>query len=216
MNTQNLIDSLSADLQPVKTIKASSGITVVLVATFVASLAVVGYFGARADIMAGAPDPIAVIRCILLVLLGLATSFAVTAAARPSVGQGHNGWVWALAAAFALPLAAVLLYAYHMMTAQPFAKGEMDFTYGPHCLGISAASAALIGTMQTLWLKRGAPTDLNRAGWLVGLASGSLGTFAYSLHCPSNSIYYIGLFYALAVGLCAVVGRLVVPRLIRW
>ncbi|MBU6207998.1 MAG: DUF1109 family protein, partial [Alphaproteobacteria bacterium] len=55
-----------------------------------------------------------------------------------------------------------------------------------------------------------------RAGWLVGLASGSFGTFAYSLNCPSNSIYYIGLIYSLAVGVCAVTGRLIVPRIIRW
>jgi len=216
METRNLIDSLVVDLKPVRSIKTSSGITVALVATFVAALGVIAVFGARTDILAGAPDPIVVIRCILLVLLGLATSFAVTAAARPSVGNGSNGWVWALAAAFAMPLAAILLYAYHMMTAQPFAKGDMDFSYGPHCLAISAASAVLIGTVQTLWLQRGAPTNPYRSGWLVGLASGSLGTFAYSLHCPSTSIYYIGLFYALAVGLCAIVGRLVVPRLIRW
>jgi hypothetical protein len=216
MNTQNLIDSLAADIQPMKSIKPSMGVTVVLLATFVAALGVIAYFGARSDISAGAPDPIVLVRGMLLILLGLATSFAVSNAARPAVGQGHNGWLWALAAAMVLPLAALLLYGYHMMRAEPFAAGEMDFHYGMACLGISAASALLIGAAQTLWLQRGAPTDLNRAGWLVGLAAGSFGTFSYSLHCPSNSIYYVGLFYALAVALCAVMGRLIVPRLIKW
>lgn len=216
MNTQDLIDDLVSDVKPVKTIKTGHGIVAVLVASSVAALGVIAYFGARSDILAGTPDPIVVVRGMLLVLLGLATSFAVTQAARPSVGQAHNGWAWALAAAMVLPVSAATLYGYHMLLAQPFAKGEMDFEYGPYCLAISGAGALLIGIVQTLWLRRGAPTDLHRAGWLVGLTSGSFGTFAYSLHCPSNSIYYVGLFYALAVGLCAAIGRLTVPRLIRW
>jgi len=216
MNTQNLIDSLVVDLQPVKSIKPRYGVVIALLATLAAALAVIAYFGARGDIMAGAPDPIVIVRGMLLILLGLATSFAAANAARPSVGANHNGWLWALAAALVLPIAATCLYGYHMITAEPFAKGDMDFHYGMHCLGISGASAALIGTAQTLWLQRGAPTNLTRAGWLVGLTAGSFGTFAYSLHCPSNSIYYIGTFYALALGLCAVIGRVIVPRLIKW
>lgn len=216
MNTQDLIDGLVSDVKPVRTIKTRNGIAVVLVATGVAALAVVAWFGARSDILAGAPEPIVVIRGMLLILLGLATSFAATHAARPSVGQGHDGWAWALAAALVLPLSATVLYGYHMWMALPFAPGEMAFGYAPWCLGISGTSALLIGAVQTVWLRRGAPTDLARAGWLVGLTSGSFGTFAYSLHCPSNSIYYVGLFYALAVGLCAFIGRIVVPRLIKW
>ena len=216
MISSSFIDSLAADLTPVKPIKPNNGVALALSAALVAALLCVGYFGARDDIMAGTPDPLVVIRLLLLVLLGVATSFAVNNAARPSVGQGHNGWAWALAAAMVLPIAALLLYAYHRMVQMPFAKGDMDFHLGPYCLAISGASAVLIGTVQTLWLRRGAPTDIDRAGWLVGLAAGSFGTFAYSLHCPSDSIFYIGVFYSLAVGICALGGRLIVPRLIRW
>lgn len=216
MNIDNLIDSLATDLVPVKPIRPRNGVAFTLAATFVAALGVIAYFGARGDIMAGAPDPIVIIRCLLLILLGLATSVAVTGAARPSVSRGHNGWAWALAAAMAMPTAALLLYFYHRVINMPFATGDMDFHYGPYCLAISGASALLIGAVQTLWLRHGAPTDLNRAGWLVGLAAGSFGTFAYSLHCPSNSIFYIGLFYSLAVGICAAAGRLIVPHLIKW
>jgi hypothetical protein len=65
-------------------------------------------------------------------------------------------------------------------------------------------------------LRRGAPVSSERAGWLTGVASGALGAFAYNFHCPFNSLIYIGFWYTLAVGICAVIGRLVVPRLIRW
>lgn len=216
MDTQALIDQLAIELTPVRPIKPRNGVALALVATFVAALCVIAVFGARTDIMAGKPDPIVLIRGMLLVLLGLATSFAVNNAARPMVGQGQNGWGWALAAALVVPVAALVLFLYHGVAALPFAQGDLDFHYGPWCLGISMASAGLIGTLQTLWLKRGAPTDINRAGWLVGLAAGGFGTFTYSLHCPSNSVFYIGLFYGLAVALCAAVGRLIVPRAIKW
>lgn len=68
----------------------------------------------------------------------------------------------------------------------------------------------------TLWLRSGAPTAINRIGWLVGLASGSFGAFVYGLHCSSISVFYVGLWYTGAIMLCALLGRLIVPRLIRW
>ena len=74
----------------------------------------------------------------------------------------------------------------------------------------------LIGAALTGWLRRGAPVALARTGWLVGLAAGAFGTFAYSLHCPSLTVEYIGVWYTAAVGLCALIGRLVVPGLVRW
>ncbi len=216
MAVQSLIETLASDLKPVRLVRPRSGITVTLIAAFVSALGVIALSGARGDILAGTPDPIVIVRGLLLVLLGLATSLAAANAARPAVGQGHNGWLWALAAALVLPIAGALLYGYHLIAAKPFADGDMDFRYALHCFGISAASAAVIGTAQTLWLRRGAPTDLNRAAWLIGLASGSFGTFAYSLHCPSNSIYYVGWCYGLAVALCAIISRIIAPPLLKW
>jgi hypothetical protein len=216
MNTQNLIESLAADLKPVAPLKPRNGVAAMLAATCVAALGVALSYGWRADIMAGAPNPIVVVRGGLLLLLGLASGIALVRAARPSVGQAQNGWAWALFAALILPLTALFLYIYHMLMALDFAEGEMAFGYGWHCLGISAASAVLVAAAQVLWLRRGAPTHLQRAGWLVGISAGSFGTFAYGLHCPSNSIYYIGIFYSLAVALCALAGRVFVPRIIKW
>ncbi|MDE2340723.1 MAG: DUF1109 domain-containing protein [Alphaproteobacteria bacterium] len=216
MNTQNLIEQLSADLRPVTPIRPFSGVALVLITALLVALCTLVIFGGRADLMAGTPNPIVVIRGSLLVLLGLATSIAAARAARPTHGAGQNGWMWALAAALVMPLVAAMLFCYHLLTATPFKHGDMDFGYYAHCFGISVTGALLIGAGLTLWLRRGAPVNSVRAGWLVGLASGSFGTFAYSLNCPSNSIYYIGLIYSLAVGVCAVTGRLIVPRIIRW
>ena len=87
---------------------------------------------------------------------------------------------------------------------------------GPWCFGVSIGGGLLIGAGLTLWLRSGAPTAINRIGWLVGLTSGSFGAFAYGLHCSSISVFYVGLWYTGAIMLCALLGRLIVPRLIRW
>lgn len=216
MNNSLDIDALAATLTPVRRVRARDGVLTVLGAAALTSLFVVLHYGLRADLVAGEPHPMVMLRGGMLVLLGIATTIAAIAAARPAVGQGQNGWAWALAAAAIMPISAAGMFLYHQVMQMPFRAGAMDFTYAPYCVGISGLSALVIGAALTLWLRTGAPTALNRAGWLVGLAAGSFGTFAYSLHCPSDSIYYIGLWYSLAVGMSAVVGRLTVPHLIRW
>jgi hypothetical protein len=205
------IDALAATLTPVRRVRARDGMLAALGAAALTSLIVVLHYGLRADLSA-----MVMLRGGMLVLLGIATMIAAIAAARPAVGQGQNGWAWALAAAAIMPISAAGMFLYHWMMHMPFGAGAMDFTYAPYCVEISGLSAIVIGGALTLWLRTGAPTALNRAGWLVGLAAGSFGTFAYSLHCPSDSIYYVGLWYSLAVGMCAVFGRLTVPHLIRW
>ncbi len=210
------IDALVADLVPVRPLRRRGAVGVAIAATVVAGLIVFATFGVRPDILSGNPHPIVILRGGLLILLGFATLFAVAAAARPAVGRANDGWMWALAAAALLPITALIRFAYNMMTGDMLDSYLIDPAFGAKCLAISGAAGLGIGGVLTLWLRRGAPTALNRAGWLVGLAAGSFGTFSYSLFCGSVSIFYIGFWYSIAVALCAVVGRLVVPRLIRW
>lgn len=119
-------------------------------------------------------------------------------------------WQMALAAALLFPIAALIVALTGDMN---LAVGEM-YTVG-QCLMFSTVGAAATAVTMVLHLRRGAPTSPARAGWLVGIASGGLGAFAY-IHCPFDSIVYIGMWYTLAVGICAVAGRLVVSRLISW
>jgi hypothetical protein len=206
------INSMVEDLLPVRRLRRGDAVLAVAAVTVLVAVIVAIRFGLRDDILAGAPHPIVILRAGTLLLLGYASLLAVTASARPHVGQSSTGWRWALAAALLFPaaslIASVLQGRYPIET--------FWATSGPWCLGISGASGLAIGAVLTLWLRRGAPTSLNRAGALVGLTAGSFGTFAYSLHCPSMTVHYIGLWYTLAVILCVVMGRLIVPRLIRW
>lgn len=212
MPTPTLVDNLVTDLRPVRVNRAGHGLVLVLVSLLIASGVTITVFGVRGDIMTLDPNPMVLLRGGTLLILGLATTLAALSAAKPAVGARQDGWLWALAPAMLFPIGAL------MMTL--FIGGMPDNALRPdiarYCLGIGCASALLIGGALTLWLRQGAVTSLARAGWLTGLAAGSFGTFAYSLHCPMNTIWFIGLWYSLAVGIAAVAGRLIVPRVIRW
>jgi hypothetical protein len=207
-NIQQLVD----DLEPVRTLrpKRSIAASLVIMAAFLALVLL--WLGPRDDIMAGRPDTMFLLRGGMLLLLGLANAAAVIKMASPSVGRhGTGGWQIALAAAALFPLAALIV----AMSVSP-AEAMVSTQTGLQCLRMSVMGGLATAIPMVLHLRRGAPTSPERAGWLTGLASGGLGAFAYGFHCPFNSIIYIGLWYTLAVGICAVIGRLVVPRLIRW
>ncbi|MEH6714752.1 DUF1109 domain-containing protein [Parasphingorhabdus flavimaris] len=212
MMSDKMIDSLVDDLTPVKPLRARNGLALTLVIAAVFAVAVAVFGGLRGDILMGIPHPMFFLRAGALLLLGVTSSYAVIAMSQPAVGNSFKGWVWALLAALLFPATAIVM----AMMAAPDNMAILVPRYGLECLGISMLLGTGIAATQVMWLRRGAPVALNRAGWLVGMSSGALGAAAYSLHCPFNSIFYVGLWYSLAVVLCAVVGRLVVPHLIRW
>ena len=77
-------------------------------------------------------------------------------------------------------------------------------------------AGVIVALAAVLYLRRGAPVSLERAGWLTGLAAGSLGALAYNITCPLDTVAHVGFWHTVPVLVWAVIGRLAVPRLIRW
>ncbi len=205
------IDDLVDDLEPVRPLSAKGGLAIAAAITLTAIAAVVMRSGMREDLLAGHPSEMFLLRAGILLLLGVATAYSVLTMASPGVGKHGNGWKIALTAAALFPLSAMIV----AMTGN-VGPALTAMRFGLQCMTMSFIGAMATAIPMVLWLRKGAPTNPDRAGWLTGVASGGLGAFAYNFHCPFESIVYIGLWYTLAVGVCAVVGRLVVPRLIRW
>jgi len=210
-SANSLIEGLVEELEPVRTLKPKSGLAIVGGLTLVAGLIVATALGVRDDLMTGMADAMFFLRSGVLLMLGIATAITAVNMARPGVGKLSRGWIWALITAALFPLTAAIMSAIAMPPVEALRPTE-----GLKCLTVSGIAALAIGSGLTLWLRRGAPTSPERAGWLVGLAAGALGAAAYNLHCPFNDIYYIGLWFTIPVLLSAIVGRLLVPRLIRW
>jgi hypothetical protein len=201
------ISTLVEELQPVTPLKWQKAIILPLILIFAAISVVALTKSIRTDLLAANPHPMFLLRSGTLLLLASVCGVTLLSMASPSVGRQGNGWKIAVAAAALFPLAAIIM----AMTGQ-----RLPTASGLECLAFSFLTGSVTAIPMVLWLRRGAPVLLERAGWLTGLAAGGLGAFAYSFHCPFNSLIYIGFWYSLAVGICAVLGRLIVPRLIRW
>lgn len=76
---------------------------------------------------------------------------------------------------------------------------------------------SLPGLGVVLWAVRGlAPTRLKDAGFASGVLAGAIGAAGYSLACPEPSVTFVAIWYTLGIGLTALVGRYLGPRVLRW
>jgi hypothetical protein len=210
--TDALIANLVGDLQPVKPLRFARGVGLAVAGGALTTLAVVVLFGIRADLLAGRFDPVHLISTGLFLVLGIAAAVTVIVMSRPQVGNDHGGWIWAAAMAALLPIAAIIV---------GFGGGSdilsrESVAHGMECLLIGGGSSLLVLAIFAAWLRKGAPTAPDRAGLLSGVAAGSLGIFAFSLHCADNDIVHIGLWHSGVVLLLAALGRIIVPPLVRW
>jgi hypothetical protein len=97
------------------------------------------------------------------------------------------------------------------------AWGEMMLgTHWAMCLVCIPLFAMLPFGLLIWGISRGAPTELVRTGTIAGLVAGALGAAAYSLHCPDDSLPFVAIWYAASILFCALIGRWLGPRLLRW
>jgi hypothetical protein len=209
-DTNSLIADLVGNLEPVRPLRFSSGLGVAL-AGLGATLSILTLmFGIRPDVMVGSFDPVFVLATGLFLLLGLASAVTVIVMSRPSVGSDHGGWLWAAAMTALLPLTAIIT---------GMGRGALWATVagnGFNCTMAGSALGSLTFLVLVWWLRRGAPTSPERAGLLTGVAAGSFGIFAFSFHCAYNDIVHIGVWHSMVVVIGGILGRIAVPRLIRW
>lgn len=209
--SEELIASLVAQHREVRPFDAKPGWIFAAASVLLAAFACSALFGFRADLRAGSPHDIVIVRAAVLLVLGIAALAATVSMARPGVGKHADGWLWVALIAAIFPLDAML-----MAVAGKFPPAVLYAESGVRCLLASSVISAGIAIGLVIWLRPSAPVRPKRLGWTVGVASGSLATLAYSLTCPSNSVVYAGFWYSLAVLGIAVLCRLLVPRLLRW
>lgn len=211
-NTDDLIAGLVDDLRPVSQLRQSRGMALALAALALGTMGMLLGYGPRADLVAGQPDAMLLLSAGLFLVLGMASSWAVIDMARPAVGTRREGWGWTALMAAMFPLAAMGAMAVAWLQDRPSGLDSAGVNCMRYGLILSLATFAVL----TLWLRRGAPMALARAGLLTGVAAGSAGILAVSLHCPHNDVVHIGIWHGLTVALAGLAGRIVVPRLIAW
>ena len=207
----DLIAALTDDLAPVARIKASHGALMIAGATLVAGLLSMAVFGFWSGMISGEASGYFWIANGLLAVLGAASTAALAASALPRVGGRSGSAVWAAAMIGVLPVAGLLSVLSGVIARRPAAV-----MWYWECAALGTAAGLIVALAAVYFLRRGAPVSIERAGWTTGLAAGALGSLAYGITCPVDTLAHLGIVHNAPVGIGAVLGRVVVPPLIRW
>jgi hypothetical protein len=110
-----------------------------------------------------------------------------------------------------LPLTAVMT-----TIAAGHAIADLFDAHSMYCLASGMLASLLTFAALTWWLRRGAPVSTAAAGLWAGIAAGAIGSFAYGLSCPIDTVDHLGIWHIAPVAICGALGRIVLPGLIRW
>lgn len=213
MNTEQLIQSLSANIRPVprRALGRRVGIGIVGGAIVTFGL-VVAVLGIRPDLHVAMHGFSFWMKWTYTGSLGIGAVYAVTRLARPTPTSLRSLW---------LLLIPVLLLA-------GIGIGELASTPSREWLAMWLGRSwkvcpwlVLILAMPIfvglLWsFRKLAPTRLRAAGAVAGLAAGAWAAMIYCVHCPEVSALFVLTWYSLGIVLAAGVGALIGPRLMRW
>jgi len=213
MKTDELINMLGTNLEPVKGGELRNALMIALAAgAAAASCLMLAIFGLPAGALVSdysGPKVLALAFTLGSVFAG--ASFLIRSA-RPG-DPGRKPLMLISVLFFALISVAGATF----VLTHPAAWSGMIF--GPQwaaCL-ICIPLFAVAPFASLIWaLRKGAPTNLMRTGAIAGLVAGALGAAIFAFHHPGGSIPFIALWYGGSILLCALVGALLGSRLLRW
>ena len=213
MNSEDLIASLSLDIQPVPRHALRRRLGLGLVAGGLVTLAVVGiWLGVRPDLMPAMHGFTFWLKWTYTISLAICATAAASRLARPDGRVG--GWLWLMV----LPVLGLAVIAGLEMAATTSA-GWLAMWLGAswRVCSRNVFLLALPIFVGLLWsYRRLAPTQLALAGATAGMAAGAWGATLYCLHFPETSALFVLTWYTLGMLGAALVGRVLGPRLLRW
>ncbi|MFK7831311.1 MAG: NrsF family protein [Congregibacter sp.] len=206
-----LIEQMVAELQPVRSIKFRDGIALLSLTMLLTVLGVELLDGLWRGALAGQASAFFVMTNGLLLVLGCASTHSVLKMATPHVGNQHDGPKWAMAMVAVLPITAVLV-----LLGDGHALGSLFDSHGVVCFGAALMASALSAGSLVFWSRRGAAVLPHTAGLHIGVASTALGSAAYGLACSLDGVVHLGVWHVAPVLVGALLGRFMLPSLLRW
>lgn len=213
MKTDDLINMLGTNVEPVASSKRRAALLAALGIGAAAALCLIFVmFGVPGEAFGG--NFLGITLLTLAYTLGLAAAGArfLSMAARP--GKAGRG---ALAVIGLLLLGLIAVAVIVLSLARP--SGWSAMLFGPQwaaCL-VCIPLAAIIPFSSLVWyLRNEAPTRLRLTGAVAGLVAGAIGATAYALHHPGGSLPFVALWFGGPLILCALLGAILGPRLLRW
>ena len=212
MKTDHLIDLLSANLEPVKPGEIKKTLTLTI---FAGGLAAVCVMLATVGLRPGGDwlhSGYLLLKLLFMLILIGAGAMLLSRLVSP--GQDGRKLYMVIFLAF---LAIGAAGACALVLGSPFGRSQMIMGSEWGTCAICIPLFAVVPFAALIWaIRKGAPTNLRRAGAVAGLVAGALGAVAYAFHCPDDSLPFIALWYGGMVALCTLIGALLGPRLLRW
>jgi hypothetical protein len=213
MRTDELIELLSTNVEPVDHRQTVRNMRIAIVAgTFAVVAIVLLVLGPRSDLnsMSTWLPPIFKIAASTAILIP--ASIYLIKLARPG---GEYGTSIAL---IALPFVVVMLLVTFSLASTPGShwKGAILSDEWLECV-ISIPLIAVVPFAVITWMVRQmAPTDLARTGAFVGLVAGCVSAIGYAFHCADDSVPFFAFWYGGTIALCTLSGWKLGPKLLRW
>jgi hypothetical protein len=213
MKTDDLVQSLSADLQPVARAAVARRLALGLGGgAIVSTVIMLAWIGPRPDLAHALTTTMFWVKFGYAALAGMILAAATSRVSRPGARLGL------LALAIALPFVGM-----GAMGAMRLAMAARE-AWHALLMGDSADVCPwrifVIGLpllAGALWAVRGlAPTRLTLAGLLAGGAAGALSALIYGFHCPETAAPFVAVWYTLGMALVAALGGALGARLLRW
>lgn len=213
MKTNQLIDMLSTNVEPVKGRRVWSALALALLAGGAASFCLMLMtVGLRPSVPGGFRIGLLTLKLLFALSLVLIGGAALNKLNRP--GQE----IQRLFKVVFVPFFAVGLAGAASLALKPSAVWDRMLigTEWAACL-FCIPLFAIVPFVALVWvMRRGAPTNLKRTGAIAGLVAGAVGAAVYAFHCPDDSLPFIAVWYGLMIGLCAWAGAKLGPRFLRW
>lgn len=213
MQTEDLIKSLTADMQPTAPHALNRQLLRAILTGAVGTLLIflIGY-RTRADLAAAIKDWPTMMKLTYALSMALCAWLLCEKLARPGVSVKQLLW---------LPvLPAVMLGGMALNTAFKAPDELRHYLWFGHSALYCPFNIALLSlpifVMLVRGLRKAAPTQLRLTAAVAGLMSGAVATLFYSLYCTESSVQFVAAWYTLGMLLPAAYGALFGHRLLHW
>ena len=214
MNTDRLIDVLSANLEPVKRGQLGKALALAMVVGGVAAFGLMLMtVGPRSDFNSTAHLEWTAAKLFFALSIICTGAPFLIRAIRPG-RENETRWAFLFfPLASAIALTVVILLLGRDAWGAPLGASELSSVRCIFCVPFFA----VIPFAALIWaLRQGAPTRLTLCGAIAGIVAGGLGAAAYALACKSDTVPFIAIWYSGAIALCGLIGARLGPRVLRW
>jgi hypothetical protein len=216
VNTDRLIDLLTANVEPVGHVRLGKTLLLAMLAGIAAALILMlATVGPRPDLDSAVHLGWTAAKLLFAVSVISTAAPALLRSMRPGLEKDTHPGIIFLPLLTAIGVALAMLLFVTPQTWSAMLRGATSVS-PERCL-LCIILFAVVPFAALIWaIRQGAPTRLSLSGAIAGVIAGGLGAAAYAFSCSSDTIPFIAVCYGAAIALCALIGAQLGPRLFRW